>query len=56
VKSKSYFNGAGVRSLVKPLYKGPFCPISASDSKFNPRNPQCMSTVKIRVFLAEYPY
>jgi hypothetical protein len=31
--------------------KIPFCPISASDSNFNPRNTRCIPLVKIIVFL-----
>ena len=34
-----------------PERKLSFSPISASDSNFNPRNTQCMSVVKIFVFL-----
>jgi hypothetical protein len=33
------------------LKKIPFCPISASDSNFNPRNTICIPLVKIIVFL-----
>jgi hypothetical protein len=36
---------------MKPLKNAPFCPISASDLNFNPRNTKCMSVVKIFVFL-----
>ena len=31
--------------------KLPFSPISASDKNFNPRNTQCIPTVKILIFL-----
>ncbi len=31
----------------RPLQNAPFRPISASDSKFNPRNTQCIPVVKI---------
>jgi hypothetical protein len=34
-----------------PERKLSFPPISATDSDFNPRNTQCMSVVKIFVFL-----
>jgi hypothetical protein len=37
--------------LVRALKKIPFCPISASDSNFNPRNTICIPVVKIFVFL-----
>jgi hypothetical protein len=36
---------------MRPLQNAPFCPISASDSNFNPRNTQCIPVVKIIVFL-----
>jgi len=35
----------------RPLQNVPFCPISASDSDFNPRNTQCIPVVKIFIFL-----
>jgi len=36
----------------RPLSKSTLiCPISASDSNFNPRNTQCIPVVKIIVFL-----
>jgi len=35
----------------RPLKNTPFCPISASDSNFNPQNTRCISVVKIFVFL-----
>jgi hypothetical protein len=35
----------------RPLKNTPFCPISASDSNFNPRNTKCIPLVKIFVFL-----
>ncbi len=37
--------------IKRPLQNAPFCPISASDSNFNPRNTQCMPVVKIFAFL-----
>jgi len=36
----------------RPLQNAPFCPISSSDSNFNPRNTQCIPVVKIIAFLA----
>ena len=36
---------------LRPLQNAPFCPISASDSNFNPRNTQCIPVVKIFAFL-----
>jgi len=36
---------------VRPLHNVPFCPISASDSNFNPRNIQYISVFKIFTFL-----
>jgi hypothetical protein len=41
----------GPSFLVRALKKIPFCPISASDSNFNPRNTTCIPRVKIIVFL-----
>jgi len=38
-------------NTARPLKNVPFCPISASDEDFNPRNTQCMPVVKIFVFL-----
>jgi len=35
----------------RPLQNVLFCPISASDSNFNPRNTQCIPVVKIFAFL-----
>jgi hypothetical protein len=35
----------------RPLQNGTFCPISASDSNFNPRNTPCIPVVKIFAFL-----
>ena len=35
----------------RPLQNAPFCPISASDSNFNPQNTQCIPVVKIFAFL-----
>jgi len=35
----------------RPLQNTPFCPISTSDSNFNPRNTQCIPVVKIFPFL-----
>jgi len=37
--------------IVRPLQNVHFCPISASDSNFNPRNTQCIPVVKIFAFL-----
>jgi hypothetical protein len=37
--------------MLVPERKLSFSPISASDSNFNPRNTQCMSVVKIFLFL-----
>jgi len=34
-----------------PLQNVTFCPISASDSKFNPQNTQCIPAVEVFVFL-----
>jgi hypothetical protein len=39
------------RHKARPLQKAPFCPISASDSNFNPQNIQYIQTVKIITFL-----
>jgi len=36
---------------VRSLQNAPFCPISASDSNFNPRNTQCIPVVKIIALL-----
>jgi len=33
------------------LQNAPFCPISVSDSNFNPQNTQCIPVVKIFIFL-----
>jgi hypothetical protein len=38
-------------SLVRDLKKVPFCPISVSDSNFNPRNTNGIPVVNIFVFL-----
>jgi hypothetical protein len=35
----------------RALKNVPFCPISASDSNFNPQNTKCIPAVKIFVFL-----
>jgi len=35
----------------RPLQNAPFCPISALDSNFKPRNTQCIPTFKIFAFL-----
>ena len=37
--------------VLRPLKNAYFCPISASDSNFNPRNTKCIPVVKIFVFL-----
>jgi hypothetical protein len=39
------------QETVRPLQNAPFCPISASDSNFNPQNTQCIPVVKIIAFL-----
>jgi hypothetical protein len=36
---------------MRPLQNAPFCPISASGSKFNPRNTRCIPVVKVIAFL-----
>ena len=36
---------------LRALENVPFCPISSSDSNFNPRNTKCIPVVKIFVFL-----
>jgi hypothetical protein len=40
---------------MRPLRNASFCPISASGSNFNPRNIQCITVVKIIVFLSLEP-
>ena len=35
----------------RPLQNGTLCPISASDSNFNPRNTTCIPVVEIFAFL-----
>ncbi len=40
---------------MRPLQNAPFCPISVSDSNFNPQNTQCIPVVKIFVFLELEP-
>jgi len=37
--------------VLRPLTNDPFCPISSSDSNYNPRNTYCITVVKIFVFL-----
>jgi len=36
--------------VLRPLTNDPFCPISSSDSNYNPRNTYCITVVKIFVF------
>jgi hypothetical protein len=43
--------GLHATPVLRPLQNVPFCPISASDSNFNPQNTQCIPAVKIFVFL-----
>jgi len=38
-------------AVERPLKNAPFCPISVSGSNFNPRNTQCIPSVKIIAFL-----
>ena len=40
-----------LHSVSRPLQNAPFCPISVSDSNFNPQNTQCIPPVIIFVFL-----
>jgi len=39
------------KTAMRPLQNGTFCPISASDSNFNPRNIIYIPVVKIFAFL-----
>jgi len=39
------------QNIMRPLKNAPFCPTSASDSNFNPRNIQYIPVVKIFAFL-----
>jgi len=44
-------NGSSCNVALRPLENAPFCPISVSDSNFNPQNTQCIPVVKIFAFL-----
>gem|GEM_PF-3602452 len=48
---KVAYNGQKGSFFQRPLQNLPFCPISASDENFNPRNTQCITVVKIFAFL-----